>query len=96
MAKNNIQLKILEVSTKYVRWKITNLDTQLEDMDEWLTNMDKTGHSFRIGDQEEKIIKILLRNPCCFCYSIKEFNDLVNEICENEKCDEITAIEKYI
>ena len=37
--------------------KITNLDTQLEDMDEWLTNMDKTGHSFRIGDQEEKIIK---------------------------------------
>ena len=32
-------------------------EMKLSDMDEYLKNMEGTGHAFRIGDQEEKIIK---------------------------------------
>lgn len=50
----------------------------------------------KYGFSQEKIIKKLIHNPSCFNYSIVELNDLVSEICEIEKCDEITAIEKFI
>ena len=37
--------------------KLNNLETKLDDMDEYLKNMETTGHAYRVGDQETKIIK---------------------------------------
>ena len=36
---------------------LANAEQKLENMDEYLRNMEGTGHAYRIGDQEEKIIK---------------------------------------
>lgn len=50
----------------------------------------------KYGFSQEQIIKFLMKKTHLFNYSIRDFNILINEICETEKCDEITAIEKFM
>jgi hypothetical protein len=44
--------KLIKLESEYAQ-----AEMKLSDMDEYLKNMEGTGHAFRIGDQEEKIIK---------------------------------------
>ena len=46
--------------------KITKANDDLAQMDEYLKNMEGTGHAFRIGEQEEKIIKNYFVNDKTF------------------------------
>ena len=46
--------------------KLIDKETALSEMDEYLKNMEGTGHAYRIGDQEEKIIKNYFLNKSSF------------------------------
>ena len=46
--------------------KLANMNNTLSSMDEYLKNMEGTGHAFRVGDQEEKIIKNYFINKNSF------------------------------
>ena len=46
--------------------KLVQAEIDLAEMDEYLTNMEDTGHAYRIGDQEEKIIKNYFLNKTSF------------------------------
>lgn len=50
----------------------------------------------KYGFSNEKIVLLLINKPTMFNYSIKEFAVLIDNICENENCDAIEAIEKYL
>ena len=49
-----------------MKLKLAQYEDSLGAMDEYLTNMEGTGHAFRIGDQEEKIIKNYFLNKNSF------------------------------
>ena len=52
MDKINKINELIKLEDKYAQ-----AEMKLSNMDEYLKNMEGTGHAFRIGDQEEKIIK---------------------------------------
>lgn len=41
----------------YVKGRLSELNVELDSVDEYLKNMETTGHSYRVGEQEQKIIK---------------------------------------
>ena len=57
--------------------KLSNLESRLEGMDEYLKNMEGTGHAYRVGDQEEKIIKNYFLNQ-------DSYNAVQNRIAEGK------------
>lgn len=46
--------------------RLDKMESTLADMDEYLKNMEGTGHAYRVGDQEEKIIKNYFLNSNSF------------------------------
>jgi len=50
----------------------------------------------KYGFTNEQIVLFLINKPTIFNYTIRELGSLINDICENEKCNEIEAIEKYL
>ena len=54
-----IQNELNEVQADHskAQVKLSRLTDKLDNMDEYLKNMEGTGHAYRVGDQEEKIIK---------------------------------------
>ena len=63
--------------------EIADTNMRLEQMDEYLKNMEGTGHAFRIGDQEEKIIKNYFLN--------KDTNNAVQERIRQGKINQSTV-----
>ncbi len=66
-----------DIEQRYLELKSKKdmMDMEIEELDEWLTNMESTGHSYRIGDQEEKILKNYLLSD----HSIDAINHQINE-----------------
>jgi hypothetical protein len=64
--------------------KLNKLNIQMDEMDEYLKAMEGTGHSFRIGDQEEKIIKNYFLNQ-------NSYNAIENRVTEGYISKEAVA-----
>ena len=66
--ENNIDPSDIEEALKLQskKNKLSNINDTLSSMDEYLKNMEGTGHAFRVGDQEEKIIKNYFINKNSF------------------------------